>query len=418
MSESKKMSKMSRKLAEALIASGVEHYDEGGTVTTAKDAAPWIAPVSGVQETGNRSTPTTQGNKQVDFTKFAQHYITADPINLMNDYSTMIKNVGMGFAPQSQFAAVAPGMQNQNFSPAISAMQARQAEVYGQQQNLAKALLAQSQGQGPNPAQNMLNQSTGQNVQGQSAMMAGQRGASVNPALIARQAAMTGAGMQQQATGQAATMQAQQQLAAQQALQQQQQAMASGALQGESIQQGGIAAQNQLSLGAQQINANTAMQNAANAGKGIGGMIQGVGSVAALMANKGGVVPDDLIGIQKYGGEGSKIEAKNPESSGDATSADPAEAIKGISSMFGDGGTVPGRPQVKGDSEKNDTVPALLSPGEVVLPRTVVQGADAPEKAAEFIRHLMAKGDLRPSGGYGDVISARQKKMSRGGRAC
>jgi hypothetical protein len=36
------------------------------------------------------------------------------------------------------------------------------------------------------------------------------------------------------------------------------------------------------------------------------------------------------------------------------------------------GGQVPGQANVSGDSPKNDTVPALLSPGEVVLPRTEV----------------------------------------------
>lgn len=41
---------------------------------------------------------------------------------------------------------------------------------------------------------------------------------------------------------------------------------------------------------------------------------------------------------------------------------------------FAKGGVVGGRARVKGDSERNDTVPALLSPGEIVLPRTAVGG--------------------------------------------
>lgn len=80
-----------------------------------------------------------------------------------------------------------------------------QSQVYNQLQNVAS-------GNGPNPAQAMLNQSTGQNVSNQAALMAGQRGAAANPALIARQAAMQGANIQQQAAGQGATMQAQQSL--------------------------------------------------------------------------------------------------------------------------------------------------------------------------------------------------------------
>jgi len=40
---------------------------------------------------------------------------------------------------------------------------------------------------------------------------------------------------------------------------------------------------------------------------------------------------------------------------------------------FAEGGPVPGIPKVFGDSPKNDIIPALLSPGEVVLPRSIVQ---------------------------------------------
>lgn len=49
------------------------------------------------------------------------------------------------------------------------------------------------------------------------------------------------------------------------------------------------------------------------------------------------------------------------------------------------GGSVPGMARVPGDSPKNDTVPARLSPGEVVIPRTI---AHSPDMAANFIRHL------------------------------
>lgn len=40
---------------------------------------------------------------------------------------------------------------------------------------------------------------------------------------------------------------------------------------------------------------------------------------------------------------------------------------------FKSGGQVPGHAEMPGDSPMNDTVPARLSPGEVVIPRTVVQ---------------------------------------------
>lgn len=59
-------------------------------------------------------------------------------------------------------------------------------------------------------------------------------------------------------------------------------------------------------------------------------------------------------------------------------------SIMGLS----DGGPVPGRPAVFGDSEVNDTVPAMLSPGEIVIPRS---HADSPESAASFVRALQSQ---------------------------
>jgi hypothetical protein len=69
------------------------------------------------------------------------------------------------------------------------------------------------------------------------------------------------------------------------------------------------------------------------------------------------------------------------------------------------GGPVPGTPNVPGDSTENDTVPARLSPHEIVLPRTVAQAPDAPAKAAQFVGQI--KGQIPPEAGpmIGDAIS-------------
>lgn len=58
------------------------------------------------------------------------------------------------------------------------------------------------------------------------------------------------------------------------------------------------------------------------------------------------------------------------------------------------GGKVPGQAQVPGDSTQNDTIHAKLSPHEIVLPRTVSQAPDAPQKAAEFVGQI--KGNVPP----------------------
>ncbi len=62
----------------------------------------------------------------------------------------------------------------------------------------------------------------------------------------------------------------------------------------------------------------------------------------------------------------------------------------GVSMATGkaNGGRVDGRPLVKGDHPANDIIPALLSPGEIVIPRSIAQADDAPEKAAAFVRAL------------------------------
>lgn len=66
-----------------------------------------------------------------------------------------------------------------------------------------------------------------------------------------------------------------------------------------------------------------------------------------------------------------------------------------------DGGSVPGKAKVKGDSPKNDTVPAMLSPGEVVVPRSHAND-DAEFEAfmAKFkpshIKKNMVKGGMMP----------------------
>lgn len=155
---------------------------------------------------------------------------------------------------------------------------ANQSNVFNQQQGLANQLQAQSMGQGPNVAQNMLDQATGQNVANQAALMASQRGAGANVGLLARQAAIAGGNIEQQAAGQGAIMRAQQQVAAQQALGGQQAQMANMANQQVGQQAAALQGYNQAAQGLQGNllnsiggvnNANVGMQsnmNSANSG--------------------------------------------------------------------------------------------------------------------------------------------------------
>lgn len=56
-----------------------------------------------------------------------------------------------------------------------------------------------------------------------------------------------------------------------------------------------------------------------------------------------------------------------------ANSVDPDAPKKGPYDFESRGGKVPGMAVVKGDSPKNDKVPAMLSPGEIVVPRTMAK---------------------------------------------
>lgn len=77
-----------------------------------------------------------------------------------------------------------------------------------------------------------------------------------------------------------------------------------------------------------------------------------------------------------------------------------------------EGGVVPGKAKVKGDSIKNDTVPAMLSPGEVVVPRTAAQD---PEKLKEFVSNLKAYSYnyKNPEHGEGKHISPMAQDLEK-----
>jgi len=281
--------------------------------------------------------------------------------------------------------------QQQKFLQALQAQGgiANQSAVFQQQQALAGQLQQNALGQGPNPAQAMLANQTGQNVNQQAALMGSQRGTSQNAGLLARQAAQQGAGIQQQGVGQAAALQAQQQLAAQQQLGQQQAQMAglagnqvanlgqaqqmglSGTQGEQGIIQQGVNSFNNANVGAAGGQQAAASSNYGQNMKLVGGVLNGAGAAAGLFS-QGGIVNNyanggDVSGpMSKYGQKMCGINMKS-------------------------GGHVPGQASVQGDSKKNDTVPAMLSPGEIVIPRHITQGNDAPNKAAAFVAAVLAK---------------------------
>lgn len=368
-------------------------------------------------------------------------------------------SIGGALGLNNNYTASTPSVTQQNVAPQVTTLQNNNADVYGQQKTLASQLLNQSQGTGPNPAQDQLNQATATNVANQGALAAGQRGASANVGLIARQAGQQGAQVQQTAAGQAATLGAQQQLSAESALATQQANEANENLQGQSIDQGAIAAQNnatnQAQLGAEGINAGVANQNTATAGNVVGGLLSGGGAALGALLYEGGEVkkmadggpisePNDNMGIANFSEPslnsyappvagtagtnnfGSALAGGLKKSSGsDDDEVD--DEYTGGQISFGKallkGGQVGGKAKASGDNIKNDTQPAMLSPGEEVIDRETLQdpgpmgqmartvaahvnakSGNGSGKAEEFMKHL--KGSDK---GYAKVAKAKAK---------
>lgn len=76
--------------------------------------------------------------------------------------------------------------------------------------------------------------------------------------------------------------------------------------------------------------------------------------------------------------------------------------------FFAEGGVVPGKAEVPGDSYSNDKVPAMLSPGEIVIPRSK---ANDPDKAKEFVDKIMTEeSDMdEKEVTYADVVSMQKQ---------
>lgn len=508
----------------SMTKNGIQHFADGGT-TLSGPTNPSNAPVS----TGTSNTFLPSLNNPKD-----SAVSLANPINYLNGQN---ENLGIadirsliGGSPNTFQASAVPIQQGTN-SDQLNAAYNRASGALGYQnalvgstasgtsqglnsQNyLSQQLTNQANGVGPNPAQSALNQQTGTNIAQQAALAAGQRGAGANAGLIAAQNAQQGAATQQQAVGQAATLQAQQQLAAQNSLQN---------LSSTQVNQGATAVQNfnqqaqneqNILQGANTSFNNTAVQQQANlnnvnagvseanqaANKGlVGGILSGVSSAASLFAHGGMVKMDSggkvldanarahiapenfalaggrypihdinharnaLARVSQNGSaeEKAKVRAavkkKYPEigrkkmaSGGDvetppfqpspsnvsdgptipqtpapAPSSDKKDdsgggigSLVGLLALLSEGGTVgdhyhtyfdggdsglmknggkvmAGHGQhavVKGDSLKNDKIPAELSEGEIVIPRHITMGANAPAKAAAFVAAQLAK---------------------------
>jgi hypothetical protein len=238
-----------------------------------------------------------------------------------------------------------------------------QRETRGQQQQLVGSLFGTLSGQTPSVAQQQLQNTTQGNVANAYAM--GQSGR-YNPN-AARQVANNVGSINQQAAGQGALLRAQEIQNAQGQL---------GGVLGGMRQQdqsgtfaglGGLANINQMMMNGR-INQESQQQNAFYGTAGhaigsqmIGGLASGASAAMGMMAHGGQVMGDRLC-----------------PGCGNLNS----ECVCGSRHMAA-GGPI--------DSLANDVVPAMLSPGEIVLPRSVAMDKESPEKAKAFVEAIRAQ---------------------------
>lgn len=269
-------------------------------------------------------------------------------------------------------------LEKQNFYDYMNRAGGQGQDVYQQQAGLAATLQARAEGRGtPSLAELQLQQT----LEGNRRSLAGQlaaQGRSMNPALAQKLLLSKGADLQQQSAGQGAILRAQEQIAAQGALANQLGSMATS--QGNIFSSAGTLGFNQAKEQAQLAeNQKTREYNAAlanlNAATGGAAGVQQSSQTAQAQAGQNAKTAIEAGG--KIIQEGNKA-ANNP-------TAPPAGKAQGgmINAAAGY--------LAKLDNKKNDVVPAMLSPGEVVLPRSIVNSPNPPAAAAKFVEAILAK---------------------------
>lgn len=306
----------------------------------------------------------------------------------------LLTKVGRGFGLVDPEKVEAPAI-----NPAAAQLNTGQADAARlQQQQFIQALQAQAAGSGPSLAQGQLQQATDSGIR--QAMALGQSMPGMGNQARLRSILGNQAALQQQAAGQSALLRNQEMMQGQQML-----GGALSGMRGQDLNQAGM--QQQGNMGMAQLQAQNRlaydqMNNSAQmASDGrlmnvVGAGINAGGAAASMSA--GG-------GAGGGGGGGGGFMTPNVEPP----------------TMMSIGGPVPGRAMSPGNSLRNDTVPAMLSPGEIVIPRSVAQDEDAPDKAAAFVAAVKAQKQGKPDEETLKRILSRLdrvEQMAYGGRVC
>lgn len=237
------------------------------------------------------------------------------------------------------------GLDNQQAptNPGLNFDQANQSR--GAQWDLLRQYQQMAAGQGPSLAQGQLQQATDQNISNAMALGAAQQGQGLGYASALRGIADQSAAARQQAAAQSAMLRNYEQMQAMGA-----QGELLGGVRGQDIGQTGMTGDQGYRYDS--LQAQIDAQNRQRRAQFAGGVLNAVGG-----------------GIAQAG------------------------SAMGMGAGMAGGGLVPGYAQggMPMDSQQNDTVPAMLSPGEIVLPRSVTMAPDAEKRAGAFVAAVLAR---------------------------
>lgn len=275
----------------------------------------------------------------------------------------------------------------------IDPMSAEQLRVAQEQQQLAAALRAQAEGKAPSLAEMQFRRALERSQAAIQSQLASARG--LSPGQAQRIAAGQQAALGASAAGQSAELRLREQSAAQSAL---------AGLLGQTRQGalGGYATAAELAANERRLRAELATGLQTRAENRRTQMISGLLGMAPFVG----------WGLAKAYEAYKTPTGMNPQSSSDwwrpeafaglETSASSTAGVGDFPEPSSEqglyaahGAEVAGRAKYDGDTRANDTVPAMLSPGEIVLPRSVAQSPNAPDKAKRFVEAI--KGKKKPS---------------------
>lgn len=234
-------------------------------------------------------------------------------------------------------------------------------QTRGNEMALLKQYQDMAAGTGPSLAQGQLQQATDRNLAQAMALGAAQQGQGLGYASALRNIADQSAAARQQAAAQAAMIRNAEQMQGMQGT-----GALLGQIGGQDFQRQGMGQTNAYNYDA--LNSQIAAQNRQPGGLG-GSLLNAAGAIF----QPGG----PLTGLFK----------QQP-----AAQPPPPDPLP-----LSSGGQVPGYAMGgQMDSRRNDTVPAMLSPGEIVLPRSITMAPNAAERSKAFVEAVLARREKGP----------------------